>query len=136
MLTELQQLVFHLHSRLFFYMYPIPIKWQDNFGRLSLSMSILEWVPWMIQFLSVLSFGLASIIYPFIYGYFRPKPYLHFDVMHKRLLVATGAVAILVCVIACRTILALRALIASVNEGLEMSSELDQGIFDFFLVNI
>lgn len=131
MLTELQKLVFRLHARLFFYLYPIPVFWVEGFNRLKLSRSILIWTPWVITLSSVTIFGVASFGAP-IYAHFTPN--LHLDAIHSTVSTLIGIAAIVMIVITVNTFKNIQTIISAMNEEFWICKKLSRGNKNFQFV--
>lgn len=74
MLSDLQKLAFSLHSRLFFYVCPLPFNWNEEQIALVISGSRVKWIMWFPLVLNVLLHLILHVFCAVIYGWLAPRP--------------------------------------------------------------
>lgn len=125
-LTQLEELGFRLHLSLNFFLWPLPIRWKNDYSGMELTKPIKKSIPFLFSLTFLTFFTLSCLFATFNYSTWNPRP--DFDRTNSVVLLVMGGCTCFGVVICVNGFNCMEGLIGFQNQILKTAEEVMEGL--------
>ncbi len=126
-ITEYEALSFKIHSKLHWFMWPFPVKWNYKASKLEVTKPVWKLIPFMISLLQIWMFGWSFLGTTIYVGYIHERK--GFLKINWVMFIVCWAVCISCCLAVILGLRYAKALISTFNELPQLADEILKGTF-------
>ncbi len=125
-LQNFEALGFRIHSVMFGYLYPLPVKWNKNYTEVSENLPRRKWIPYFIVSFYIVLLGLISFYTVFQYKFGTGHP--QFEIFNAISLTIAGSITIYFAIFVGVTLINRQSAVQFVNFVIFIAAKISNGI--------